>query len=189
MPSNRQLKSKKCRVEDCRKPFTPWNSTQVVCSPKCALELLSQRKQEKFRKETHQRKKDFLAKDRPHQIKLAQKAFNAYIRFRDKDKPCISCGTTNPNLNYDCGHYLTIGAHPEHRFNPDNAHRQCHYNCNINRSGNVAAYRLGLLDRIGEDRLNALESKTENKKMALEAIKSITRVYKTKLNKLKSLDG
>jgi hypothetical protein len=59
----------------------------------------------------------------------AQQAFNAYIRARDADLPCISCGETNPpdlhGGQWDCGHFKTVGANPELRFEERNAHKQC----------------------------------------------------------------
>jgi len=169
------VKAKTCKV--CPKTFNPWTSLEVVCSLPCAIKHAQ-------RKETRRMKKEFLAKDRPHQIKLAQKAFNAFIRKRDESKGCISCGTTKPNRRYDAGHYFSIGAYPELRFNEDNCHKQCHWDCNIQRSGNIAAYRLELIRRIGHQRVEALETNQERLKLTIEDLKEITRKYKAKLKEL-----
>lgn len=62
-------------------------------------------------------------------IKKAQSAFNAFIRERDEGKPCPSCGTYHPPMifggQWDCGHFMGVGARPELRFEEKNAYRQC----------------------------------------------------------------
>lgn len=41
-------------------------------------------------------------------------------RSRNYDKSCISCGETNPpdlhGGQWDCDHFLSVGSHPELRF-------------------------------------------------------------------------
>lgn len=84
----------------------------------------------------------------------AQEAVNRYVRLRDASLPCISCGTSS--AAWDAGHYRSAGACPELRFDLDNIHKQC-VRCNQHLSGNLIAYRVGLLARIGPERLAALE--------------------------------
>jgi hypothetical protein len=57
-------------------------------------------------------------------IKQAQHAFNEFIRYRDRDFPCISCGRHHDG-QYHAGHFRTTGASPELRFDEDNCHKQC----------------------------------------------------------------
>lgn len=52
---------------------------------------------------------------------------------------CISCGTTNPNIQYAAGHFRTTKAAGNLRFNEDNVHTQCNYRCNSVLAGNIAA--------------------------------------------------
>ena len=138
----------------------------------------------KYKAETRRMRREFNLKDRIYQLKLAQKAFNAFIRERDRHRPCISCGTYNPNLRYDAGHYRTIGAHPELRFSEDNCHKQCHYNCNINRSGNIVEYRINLVNRIGAKRVEELEGPHPIKRYTVDEIIEIRNLYKSKLKQL-----
>jgi hypothetical protein len=71
-------------------------------------------------------------------VKELQVIVNKYVRLRDKDKGCISCGT--PLLGkYDAGHYYSAGGNPELRFNTDNIHGQCVY-CNQHRHGTDMAH-------------------------------------------------
>lgn len=182
--SSNPAKPKKCAYSKCRKEFRPFRSTERVCSVDCAIGFAKEKGEKKHKAETRAMRKEFLANDRSYQLKKAQEAFNAFIRFRDHGKPCISCGTTKPTLRYDAGHYRTIGAHPELRFDEDNCHLQCHYNCNINRSGNIVDYRIGLVDRIGVGRVERLEGPHEAKHYTIEEILKIKQKYKTKLKQL-----
>lgn len=178
------MKDKKCRV--CKVMFQPMNSLQVVCDYKCAI-AYTQIKQDKqinrdkviARKKRIKRKKDFYENDRSHQLKLAQRVFNKFIRLRDKDLPCISCQKFHTG-RYDAGHYLAIGSHPELRFNEDNCHKQCHWNCNINQSGNIKNYRINLIKKIGKDRVEKLEFHTKTEKLTIEQIRDIKKKYKDK---------
>lgn len=117
----------------------------------------------------------------------AQAAFNAYIRIRDQAKPCISCGN-NPESVYgggvDAGHYRSRGASPHLAFHLLNCHAQCK-KCNRYLSGNVSEYRKGLRNRIGDERLEQLETtefEFRPSKEYLERVKKIfnkrARIYK-----------
>jgi hypothetical protein len=61
----------------------------------------------------------------PHQLGLTQNAFNAMIRELDKHLPCVSCGKPAGQYTLTAGHYQTVGAHPELRFDARNCHGQC----------------------------------------------------------------
>ena len=118
----------------------------------------------------------------------AQRAFNAYIRARDVDLPCISCGDFTPMTrggDYDCGHYRSVGANPELRFEELNAHKQCK-RCNSHLSGNIVNYRIGLLMRIGEEKVAWLEGPHEPKKYTIEDLKAVIATYRAKLKALQT---
>lgn len=90
----------------------------------------------------------------PTLTEKAQKIFNAYIRKRDEGKPCISCGKPGNQA----GHYFTVKQFNALRFDEDNVHLQCAY-CNKYMHGNQAMYRIGLVNRIGVERVSKLEAK------------------------------
>ena len=79
-------------------------------------------------------------KTRAEWLKEAQSEVNRYVRLRDKDLPCISCGRFH-NGQYHAGHYRTVGSAPELRFELSNIHKQC-APCNNHLSGNIVNYRL-----------------------------------------------
>lgn len=168
-------KQKKCRV--CKDPFTPNQIGQKVCGIDCARELVRRENKKAWDAETRRRKKALREQDRSHHLREAQKSFNKYIRLRDRNLPCISCGTQS--AKWDAGHYRTTGAAPELRFDEDNCHKQCMH-CNSHRSGNIVPYRQELLRRIGEARLEALEGPHEPKKYTIDDLKAIRKEYDNK---------
>ena len=79
--------------------------------------------------------------------------FRKFIRLRDRELPCICCGSWNTS---DAGHYYSAGKHPELEFNEDNVNLCCK-KCNMHEHGNLIAYRKGLERKIGQERLNTLD--------------------------------
>lgn len=110
-------------------------------------------------------------------IREAQVVFNRWIRNRDKDKPCISCG--NPlKAKFDAGHYLSAGGNSALRFNEDNCHGQC-VHCNQHLSANLINYRIGLIERIGQGNVTFLESNSKmTKRWTVEELQVIKQKYK-----------
>jgi hypothetical protein len=188
-------KPKKCRVATCRASFVPSRMGQAVCSPACAM-IDAPRHEPKARKALADiERKDIKVrkeklKTRADHLREAQAAVNEYVRLRDAHLPCISCDST-PNDNdlitgsrWDAGHYRSVGACPELRFEPLNIHRQC-VKCNRNLSGNAVEYRIRLVLRIGADRVAWLEGPHEPRKYTVEEIKAIKAEYRAKTRELK----
>lgn len=168
---------------------------QVVCSPLCAIKEVELKKQKEFDKETRKLKKGLKGKN--EYKKEAQKVFNKYIRIRDKDDPCISCGRTEVEWTrggaWDCGHYLTVGGYPELRFNEDNAHKQCK-SCNggsakYAKKGKTVSddYRERLIKKIGIEKVERLEGPHEAKNYTIEDYISIKEIYNQKLKELEGI--
>jgi len=94
----------------------------------------------------------------PKMLKKAQEVFNRWIRERDKDKGCISCGSEVDHA----GHYYSQGHHSGLRFNEINTNGQC-LRCNNFLHGNLINYRKGLVKRYGEAKVMLLENNNVNK--------------------------
>lgn len=101
----------------------------------------------------------------PALTKRAQVIFNRWIRERDKDKGCISCGAEVT----EAGHYLSAGHYSALRFNEMNVNGQC-TRCNCFLSGNLIKYRQGLVKRYGEEKVLMLENS-----VAIRTVKKWTR--------------
>lgn len=128
------------------------------------------------------RKRKMDAKPIGYWMKRAQAAFNAWVRERDRDQPCISCGRHHQG-QYHAGHYRPAGSNPELRFEPDNCHLQC-APCNSHLSGNLAAYRPALIAKIGLERVEFLEGPHEPKRYRREEYQAIEAEYKAKLKEI-----
>lgn len=186
-------KPKKCAVRSCRAPFLPKRTFQTWCSDDCAL-VIARARQETERKAIEQRERRELKarkeklKSRADHMKAAQDAFNTYIRQRDLGQPCISCGTT-ARVQYAAGHYRTVGACPELRFEPLNVHLQCNKNCNKEKSGNIVEYRIRLVQKIGAEKVAWLEGPHEPKKYSIEDLKAIKAHYRALTRQLRQGNG
>ncbi len=86
--------------------------------------------------------------------KKAQEVFNRWIRERDKDQSCISCGSPNTS---DASHFYSSGHYKHMTFNEDNCHLACR-KCNYFLAGNLIEYRKRLEQKIGAERLKALDT-------------------------------
>lgn len=179
-------KQHKCKI--CGDYYVKFQSTQQVCSVKCAMVMGKRKAEEKRKKQAKadrllQRQKLQALKSRGDWLKELQAVFNKFIRLRDKDLPCISCGRFHSG-KYDAGHYKTVGGNPELRFNEDNCHSQC-VPCNRHLHGNIVNYRVGLIERIGLERVEFLERKDHPPlKLTVDEIKELIRVYKAKVKEL-----
>jgi hypothetical protein len=86
-------------------------------------------------------------------LKKAQIVFNRFIRERDKDKGCISCGSQVT----EAGHYYSQGHHSALRFNEVNTNGQC-TRCNCFLHGNLIHYRNGLWSRYTKQEIDLIDS-------------------------------
>lgn len=173
--------------EGCGSMFMPRASFARACRLVCARKVVAKdKKSEKDALKARKTKQETI----PELIKAAQKAFNDFIRERDREKPCICCGVPLGHHSgstggaFDCGHYRSRGAAGHLRFNEDNAHGQRKY-CNRRKSGNAVEYRIGLIARIGEARVLALEADNVPHKWTHDELRKIQGTYKDKLKALK----
>lgn len=188
---------RKCTV--CREWFHPVRAEQYVCSYECACvhgkaandaaKAEKQRKEKKRRLEEEKagrkRRKEKRAsfKTKAQWDKEAQSAFNRYIRIRDEGKCCVSCG--NPLIgksNYltgsaiDASHYRSRGAASHLKFNTFNVHSAC-TRCNRQLSGNAVEYRIRLIERIGIERVERLESDNEPRRFDIPYLQRIKSIF------------
>lgn len=169
----------KCKV--CKSKFEAKYFLQKACfNPVCLAEWskqdrqLKQKKSDKMRKEALKTASDY--------IKEAQVSINKYVRIRDLNKPCVSCGC-ELSINYggttDCGHYRSRGSASHLRFNLFNMAAQC-VTCNRHLSGNIVEYRKELIKRIGIDRVEILENNNEPRKFTINYLKRIKAIFNKK---------
>lgn len=117
----------------------------------------------------------------PKLLEKAQRIFNAFIRQRDADKTCITCGKYK--IEHAC-HFYSAGHYTSLRFNEDNVHGGC-LQCNYFKHGSGNEYRRNILTRIGQQRLDFLDSiatRQRAKKWDRLELEQIIKEYKTKTN-------
>jgi len=178
------LKTKRCAV--CKAEYLPWNTLQRACGVSCAMEF--NRLQDAKAAEKRAREQRRSDRERRDEIKTArdwtreaQAAFNRYIRIRDTGKPCICCGRYPEQEaltggNWDAGHYRSTGAASHLRFNLHNVHGQLK-SCNRFLSGNAVDYRLGLIQRLGQDVVERLECDNAPRKFSIKYLRRIKRIF------------
>lgn len=187
-----EVKAKTCAYEKCGRPFIPLRQLQTVCSPVCAsrkvrADKLAERARDRAARDSLLTVKQLKAK--------AQDAFNAWIKLRDADLPCVSCGVVSPperpGGRWDAGHFLSRGAYPELAFEPLNCWKQCK-SCNAgggkfaHKERTVtAAYEAELLRRIGPERLAWLKGPHPVPKLDRDELRALAADYRAKFRHMK----
>ncbi len=169
-------KPKKCAA--CSNSFTPTKGLQKVCNWRCGLDWIAQQREKRIRKDIKAK-----LKTRSDWVREAQQAINAYVRARDIDLPCISCGRHHEG-QWHAGHFRSTAAAPQLRFDERNLHKQCQP-CNAHLSGNLLKYRPALIAKLGMEVVEALEADNAPAKWTIEDLKQIKATYKQKLKELK----
>lgn len=177
------LKPRPC--SHCGSNFLPARPLQRVCSAICAARSVKAKKVEERAKIVTRK---VALKRIPELIAEAQRAFNAFIRERDRlaGHTCISSGRP---LDWsgnavDAGHYRSVGAASHLRFNEDNCHAQSKHD-NQWLSGNAVDYRINLIKRIGLARVEALEADNMPCKWERDKLIAIRATYIQKLKAIK----
>lgn len=179
------------RCAQCQKPFTKLRMAMKVCGAKCgeiygrkvALEKAEKAKRaeaKRDRLETHERKEALKPKSKI-EAEL-QRIVNACARERDKDLPCVSCGTFT-SASWEAGHYISVGANKTIRFELDNIHKQCH-RCNNYNGGNAIPYRINLVKKIGLDRVEWLEGWHQPRHYTKEDLRGLKACFREILKEL-----
>ena len=199
-----KLPRRKCKV--CNEWFFPAYANIRWCCPEHgAIYAMELRAKEKVKAEAkrikakheadkadrkRQQAKRESFKTKAQWDKEAQSAFNRYIRIRDEGKPCVSCG--NPLIgksNYltgsaiDASHYRSRGAASHLKFNVFNVHSAC-TRCNRQLSGNAVEYRIRLIERIGLDRVERIESDNEPRRFDIPYLQRIKSIFTRKARQL-----
>jgi len=166
----------KCKI--CGNKFEILNSLRPYCSYDCGAKYAIRLQENKKEKELKDKIKGFKEslKTKSDYIKILQIVFNKFIRERDKELPCISCGRFDVE-EFHAGHFVAT-TYQYHRFNEDNVHKQCSY-CNTHLRGNISDYRRNLIKKIGLERVEYLENtKHMMFDLSIEDLKQLITKYK-----------
>lgn len=154
--------------------------------------MQSQAKKEKDNRKASRALKD---NDRKHQFKLTKEVIQKWVNHvRDSEFGCISCGTTKPTILYSGGHYRTAGGNPEIALESKNIHKQCLFNCNKNKSGNISGdkhsigFKKGLIERYGEEYVDWLENHHESNRLDCDQLRELRAYYNRLIREKKKTD-
>lgn len=190
------LKTKNRHCAQCRKKIKSEDALigglRAFCSYGHLQEWMrSDSGKEKLKKQVSTQRRAELTKTRnKHKSKgdlmrEAQTAFNAYVRYRDRDKGCISCGARPGDKHggsMDAGHYLARGSSKGNklRYHLWNCYKQC-VKCNRYLSGNTIPYRENLIHRYGKQRVEWLESGQFNPEYSRDYLLRIKKIFTKRL--------
>jgi hypothetical protein len=166
---------------------------QQACSVSCAIALSEKQKAQKAarankveRKSLAERKAKL--KTRREWISECQVVVNKVARLRDilAGRGCISCGA-RPDARFggamDAGHFRSVGSAAHMRYFLPNISAQCK-KCNRDLGGSHTNYRKGLIERIGINRVEEIESMQWTAKWSVEYLQRLKKVMNKKARRL-----
>ncbi len=162
----------------CEKRFVQFRSTDLWCSYLCKLKYLSEKEVEKRHKECKVAVREKLSVLEA----TAKRWFQKWIRWRDRALPCISCGSIF--AKWDGGHYFKAELYSGLIFHEMNCNKQCAYCNGPKMHGNLAPYRIGLVEKYGKLAVEGLEEISDSMrsyKYTREEYNEIIEKYKAKL--------
>jgi hypothetical protein len=180
----KKKKLKKCAY--CKGEFMQIRMAQKICGYECAVGLAKKTRENQDREQKRKNRKElieFNQSEPSYWRRKVEEWCNRYIRLRDHELPCISCGKF-ANY-YDAGHYISVGAHPELRYNELNIHKQC-VACNHHKASNAVVYRIQLIKKIGLEAVEFLEGPHLPAKYTIDDLKDLLGQYKEKVKALQA---
>lgn len=175
-----------CRV--CPQQFERRSSLHCVCSPKCALIEAKQKAAAARQDRAQTRQKLEAMKPRREWLAEAQTAVNRFCRLRDikAGYGCITCGAKYyPQYGgaFDAGHMISRGSAPHLRFRTDNIALQC-VKDNRYLGGKALEFRAAMIQRIGIQRVEALESMQGPAKFTIPYLRRLKKVFTKRGNQI-----
>lgn len=187
----RATKPRECPV--CKQDYTPMRMGQKCCIGCISEYIKSNPKPAKVKKIVQRAEKDRDRANYDHVCRLsdlaneAQTAINAYVRWRDRNDPCISCGAPAwSDVDWHASHYRSRGGCTGARFLLWNIHKSC-MQCNTHKHGNIAEYKPQLLAKIGPERMSAVESAPKSKRYERDYLIRLRDVFRAVLAHKKRL--
>jgi len=180
-------KTYKCKHKPCKNRVGIINNIRGFCSVDCIVKANKAQIEKEYIKRQKQNERDRKDETREKKIKLmtytqrvndVKPVYQRWIRERDKDLPCISCGSTTADI-WDGGHYKKAEIYRGVIFNEFNCNKQCR-KCNKYLGGNESNYRKGLIEKYGlfvVETLEQLANETRNYKWSNEELEEIKLKY------------
>lgn len=177
---------KKCRM--CSREFIPKNSLHSVCGQLCASKYARQLEKQRQEREKAERQAD---REKRESLKTigqledeCRRIVQKIARIRDRHDGCISCHMpANYGGAWHGSHFRPAGNNSAVQFHLWNIHKAC-AQCNLFKGGNIGAYRPRLIEKIGRERVEWLESQTQPKKWERDYLMRFKRVMGKRLRRV-----
>lgn len=189
---------KKCKV--CRAEYMPANAFQKVCGLECAKVMASKQIKKVVEKEEKAKRADFRKRKaalKPKRTILneAQAAFNDYVRYRDKDCPCINTGNyvSHNGNDSDAAHYVSRAANNAMRFDLRNVNKATKAS-NKQQEKYIHDYTENLKAKLGPERFEQfLEDckywKVTQRNFSKDYLERVKRIFRKKKRVLMKIRG
>lgn len=144
---------------------------------------VEKRTKKEIKKKERQRKESL--KTIARLINDARVPFQKWIRARDANDGCISCGTVKSKI-WHAGHYFKAELFTGMIFHEMNVNKQCE-KCNTFLDGNESGYRKGLVKKYGSEAVYELEEISDGNRMhkfTREELIEIKKEYQRRLKEL-----
>ena len=182
----RRCKQTKNEIPAFSKSETLWHKkgfSSIDAMVQHGMDKANQARERQHKAETKTRRDKI--KSKTEWLAEAQTAFNAYVRLRDRGKPCVSCDKPdNGTHQRHASHYRSVGACSGLRFNLKNVYASCQQ-CNTTKSGNLLEFRIRLKARYGESLVDWLESQNEPRRYEIEYLKRLKALFNKKTRIIK----
>ena len=179
------MKTKLCKV--CNATYTSTRPLQRCCDVSCAIEYnhrVDAKSRERASKRALRARRDN-ARPLSWYHKRAQAEFNKFIRLRDRDLGCVSCDKPATwGGQWHASHYRPRGgAGSAMRYLEVGCAKSCS-ECNNHKSGNLTAYRVELIKRIGLPLVEWLETQNAPCKWTRQELEYVREHYRLKCKEL-----
>lgn len=170
-----------CGAKNLHFGYSCWRNPKRKSAFKAHFKAVEARQKKKIHKDpssTENRRKTLIYK--------LDLVVSRYVRQLYADKngicTCYTCGKRIPWKGMDCSHFISRRFNGT-RFDLDNLRVCCQY-CNRTLHGNLGKYREHLLRDIGQERIDALEKK-KNQKISTPELEILLEKYNNLLKTLK----
>lgn len=161
---------RKCKAPGCGAWFNlTYSNVYWCCEEHKAQYLAQQREKQKVKaqnrlknKPVHHIRPQPTTAEKPlsHWLEVTERAVNTLCREMAlaNGEGCISCGTHDAKV-WHAGHYRTVAKASHLRFTRININLQCD-DCNVGKSGNIKAYRVGWWKKTAKPQFRSLITTT-----------------------------
>jgi len=148
------LKTKLCK--DCNQEFKQYNSIQNRCIDCAIIKGNLKPVKPNYAKIKRENLKNLETKKQTYvkKVNVVKLIFQKWIRERDKNEACISCGSLTA-IEWHAGHFYKAENYSGLIFDERNCNKQCK-KCNVFLDGNQLEYYNRLKEKFGEEWMEKL---------------------------------